>query len=204
MSDLSGHSTNPSLLRAIAEGASDSLSWPIFVEKYGPILARWCHRWGASPQDTEDIVQECLIVVFRRLDTYRSEPRSNFRSWLKTVAYRIWLQLLEIRERNLHEPEGQGIGTPENWDLLGSQEARDDLTRRLDAMADREILELASSSVREQVEPLTWVCFEKLNLEDVPGKDVAAQLGINPAAVFTNACRVRKLLKREIERLESE
>lgn len=206
MADSNGQSTNPSLLREIAEGNSDSPSWPTFVEKYGPILDRWCQRWGASPQDAEDIVQECLIVVYRKLDTYRKSPKSNFRSWLKTVAYRIWLQILEVRERKILESSTSGkvLTQDQCWEGLRSQTAREDLSRSLDAIADREILEVASSRVRAQVEPLTWKCFEMLNLEGAPGKDVAERLDLKVAAVFTNACRVRKLLKMEVERLEAE
>lgn len=33
MTDFTGETTNPSLIREIAEGRTDSWSWPIFVEK---------------------------------------------------------------------------------------------------------------------------------------------------------------------------
>lgn len=204
MTDFTGQSTNPSLLRAIAEGQSDSRSWPIFVEKYGPILFRWCQRWGANPQDSEDIVQECLIVVYRKLDTYRKDPRSNFRSWLKTVAYRIWLQVMDVRERKIRETDQTRPIFLEEWEGLRSQAAREDLSRSLDAIADREILELASNRVRDRVEPMTWNCFELSSLQGMSGKEVAERLDINIAAVFTNACRVRKLLKQEVEQLEAD
>jgi len=87
---------------------------------------------------------------------------------------------------------------------LRSQAAREDLSRSLDAMADREIFELATNRVRDSVEPLTWRCFELSDLEGLAGKDVAVKLEIKVAAVFTNACRVRKLLKQEVRRLEAD
>ncbi len=204
MNDFTSQTTNPSLLKEIAEGKACSASWPVFVEKYGPILHRWCRRWGASPSDADDVVQECMIVVFRKLDTYRNNPRSNFRSWLKTVAFRIWLQVLEVSERKLRDSsEGQSMQAFE-WERFRTQEARNDLAENFDSMADQEILDLACSRVRNMVEPVTWNCFELLKVEGLPGKAVAERLDVKVGSVFTNACRVRKLLKQEVDRLESE
>lgn len=204
MRNFTGQTTNLSMLREIAEGKDPSSIWPVFVDKYGPILHRWCRRWGASPSDADDVVQECMIVVFRKLDTYRNNPRSNFRSWLKTVAYRIWLQVIEVSERNLRDPGDGNSGRMADWDRLRSQEARNDLADHFDAIADQEILELACSRVRNLVEPVTWNCFELLKVEGLPGQTIAERLDIKIGSVFTNACRVRKLLKQEVDRLESE
>lgn len=204
MNDSSGQTTHPSLLKEIAEGNSCSRSWPVFVDKYGPILHRWCRRWGASPSDADDVVQECLIVVFRKLDTYRNNPRSNFRSWLKTVAFRIWLQVIEVSERKLRDSAESDAMRLVEWDRFRTHEARNDLAANFDAVADQEILEMACSRVRSMVEPDTWRCFELLKVEGVSGQEVADRLNIKVGSVFTNACRVRKLLKQEVDRLESE
>lgn len=204
MNDFSGQTTNPSLLKEIAEGSGCSRSWPVFVDKYGPILHRWCRRWGASPSDADDVVQECMIVVFRKLDTYRNNPRSNFRSWLKTVAFRIWLQVLEVSERKLRDSGDGDSSRMADWDRLRTHEAHNDLAANFDAIADQEILDMACSRVRSMVEPETWRCFELLKVEGLPGQEVADRLAIKIGSVFTNACRVRKLLKHEVDRLESE
>jgi len=179
----------------VAEDATDAV--PVVGDAQArPVLA--------DGRNADDVVQECMIVVFRKLDTYRNNPRSNFRSWLKTVAFRIWLQVLEVSERKLRDSsEGQSMQAFE-WERFRTQEARNDLAENFDSVADQEILDLACSRVRNLVEPVTWTCFELLKVEGLPGKTVAERLDVKVGSVFTNACRVRKLLKQEVDRLESE
>jgi DNA-directed RNA polymerase specialized sigma24 family protein len=96
---LADSSTNLSLLASLAAGRSASDSWPIFVEKYGRLRVRWGQRWGARPEDCDEIIQETLILAFRNLHQYQSNPKSNFRSWLKTLAFRCWQKVRDDMQR---------------------------------------------------------------------------------------------------------
>ena len=201
MPKLRDSSTNMSLLESLIQGRSASQSWPIFVEKYGRLLYRWASRWGAGPHDAGEIMQETLILIFQKLEQYCNQPRSNFRSWLKTVAYRCWVQILEDRKDDRLAALPARM-SPNALRLISSDAARDDLISEFDRIARDEILEMACQRVRAQVDERTWACFELTYFEKLTGQQIAERLGIVASTVFSNVCRVRQRLKVEIERLD--
>lgn len=88
MSNPDDSQTRASLLLALRAGA-DADAWELFCQKYGPRIAGWCRKWGASRQDAEDVVQETLVVVFRKIADFQYRPDLSFRAWLKTIARRV-------------------------------------------------------------------------------------------------------------------
>jgi RNA polymerase sigma factor (sigma-70 family) len=199
---LADSSTNLSLLASLAAGRSASDSWPIFVEKYGRLLVRWGQRWGARPEDCDEIIQETLILAFRNLHQYQSNPKSNFRSWLKTLAFRCWQKVRDDMQRlqglDLKRFDAQTLR------LLASTEACKDLLVSFDAIARLEILNLATKRVQNRVNPETWLCFELMHVEKLTGKEVAERLMKSKEAVFKNVFQVRTMLKAEILAIDSE
>lgn len=201
MRTLHDSSTHLSLLASLIEGRSVSESWPVFVEKYGRLLYRWATRWGADSHDAEEIMQETLILIFQKLEQYYDQPRSNFRSWLKTVAYRCWLQIQQARkEERLADLSARM--EPDALRLIASDAAREDLINEFDRVACDEILEMASQRVRSQVEKSSWACFQLMYYEKLPGHEIAERLGMSQTAVYTCLTRVRQRLKAEIQRID--
>jgi RNA polymerase sigma factor (sigma-70 family) len=199
---LADSSTNLSLLASLAAGRSASDSWPIFVEKYGRLLVRWGQRWGARPEDCDEIIQETLILAFRNLHQYQSNPKSNFRSWLKTLAFRCWQKMRDDMQR-LHGLDLKRFDD-QTLRLLASAEACKDLLGTFDAIARLEILDLATQRVQKRVQRDTWLCFELMHVEKLTGKEVAERLMKSKEAVFKNVFQVRTMLKDEILAIDSE
>lgn len=195
-------STDLSLIESLAQGNPASKSWPIFVAKYGRLIYRWCLHWKAAPEDAEEVIQETLIAVFRRLETYQEREQSKFRSWLKTIAYRIWLDIHQAR-RLSHGQANTLAAKANNYEMLKTIEARDDLVKHFDEMATQEIFELACKRVQTVVDPSHWQCFELSCVKHLPGRQISEQLQMSEGAVFTAISRVRKLIREEVERIES-
>ncbi len=57
------------------------------------------------------------------------------------------------------------------------------------------ILHHALETVRVRTSARVWACFEQRLLRDRPGAEIAAELGLEPSAVFVNACRVLKQVR---------
>ncbi len=204
MTQNSSHdsSTDLSLIESLAQGNPASRSWPIFVAKYGRLIYRWCLHWKAAPEDAEEVIQETLIAVYRRLETYQELEQCKFRSWLKTIAYRIWLEIHQTHQL----ARGQITGTVDkanSYEILMTIEARDNLIKLFDDMATQEIFELASKRVRARVDTAQWQCFELSCLKQMPGKQISQQLQMTEGAVFTAISRVRKLVRDEVNLIES-
>src|SRR5262245_49776422 len=64
----------------------DEESWRRLVELYTPLIRGWLGR-HARLQDADDLVQEVLSVVVRKLPQFVRQPRTGaFRRWLKSIT----------------------------------------------------------------------------------------------------------------------
>ena len=171
----------------------------IFIEKYSKLISGWCHRWGASVEDTEDIVQETLLVVFRKIAEFQYDPSLSFRAWLKTVSYHKWLQAVE-HNRLVYPPvaEPSTVMTYKSRVNLAVEEFK----QLLDRIAEQEIFSLACAKVRSRVSERVWLCFEQSELLNQPRSEIAERLGISTGYVQVNVFRVRQLVHAEIKALD--
>lgn len=191
-------STRVSLLEALAKGDTER-AWAIFFVKYSKMINVWCRRWGASVEDAEDVVQETLLLVFRKIAQFHYNPELSFRAWLKTITHHNWIQVLD-RHR-------QAYSLKPSWSRELPTEARlaeavDEFKLILDRIADQEILCLANSRVRSRVSDLVWHCYEQVGVNEENGLTVAQQLGISLNYVHVNVFRVRKLIQDEIRAID--
>jgi RNA polymerase sigma-70 factor (ECF subfamily) len=197
MPDPANTSTSPTLLGRLARSPTDQAAWEEFVDRYGPQIDGWCRRWGLQQADAQDVTQNVLVELARQMGEFHYDPRGSFRAWLKTVAHRTWCKFVEARRR-----PGLGSGDSAVAALLDSVAAADDLLGRLDEESERELLERAMARVRLRVQPHTWEAFCLLALEEKPGNEVAAQLGMKVAAVYVAKSNVRKMIEEELARLD--
>src|SRR5262249_9013632 len=190
--------TSATLLARLSEPDVDPKYWADFVRRYGPLVCRWCLRWGLQEADAQDVTQTVLGRLVVRLRDFRYDPARSFRAYLRTVAGYAWRDLMDERRR-----AGAGTGDTAQIALLGEVPARDDLARRLDEEFDRELLDAATEIVRARVEPSSWESFRLTALEGLPGAAVAERLGLAVYTVFKARSRVQRMLREEVARLES-
>jgi RNA polymerase sigma-70 factor (ECF subfamily) len=190
-------STPVSLLGRLGRNPNDSAAWREFVRYYGRTIFLWCQHWGLQDADADDVSQEILMEVARKMRTFVYDPARSFRAWLKTLAHGAWCDWLERQRRQV-----RGSGDTQVLRLLQTAVARDDLVQRLEQQYDAELLEVAQAQVRLRVGPRSWEAFRLLALERRSGAEAAAELGISVGAVYVARSRVQKLLHEEICRLE--
>ncbi len=58
---------------------------------------------GLQDADAEDVAQEILLKLARKLRDFSYNPESSFRGWLKTVAHHAWRDFVD----------GQGVVAPD-------------------------------------------------------------------------------------------
>jgi RNA polymerase sigma-70 factor (ECF subfamily) len=197
MDRQSSSQTSSSLLGRLGRDPNDAAAWGEFVRRYGRKVYVWCQRWGLQDADAEDVTQNVLLEVARKMRVFVYDPSKSFRAWLKTLAHAAWCDWLEGRRR-----PGQGSGDKAVLDALASVEARDDLVTRLEEEYDCELLEEAVARVRLRVEPRTWESFRLLAQEGLSGAEAAARLGMKVGTVFVAKSKVQRMLQEEMRRLE--
>src|SRR6478672_8638942 len=135
MADAWLPTTRMTLLARLRHDPSNAAAWDEFVEQYGRHIYRWCRQWRLQDADAEDVTQEILLKLARKLRDFDYNPQSSFRGWLKTVAHHAWRDFVDARR------VGRASATEQIWELLQSVEAREDLIQRLEKAFDHELLE---------------------------------------------------------------
>ena len=70
--------TCPSLLARLRRDPSNDAAWDEFVEHYGRHIYRWCRQWKLQDADAEDVAQEILLKLARKLRDFAYDPKQQF------------------------------------------------------------------------------------------------------------------------------
>jgi RNA polymerase sigma factor (sigma-70 family) len=197
MDSASEHRTSSSLLARLGQNPTDQNAWSAFVARYGPKIYGWCRRWDLPDADAEDVTQNVLLLLARKMATFAYDPARSFRAWLRTLTHHAWRDYVDGRER-----AGRGSADSNVGDLLHRVEARDDLVTWLNAEFDHELLDEALARVRLRVEPRTWDAFRLTVQEGLSGSAAAEQLGIPVMTAFKHKNRVQKMIQEVVRRLD--
>lgn len=189
--------TRLSLLNRVRQSPDDHESWKQFVGVYGPKIQFWCRGWGLGQDDAEDVTQNVLLAMARQMRDFEYDPKGRFRSWLKTVAYRAWVDFLKVRER-----QAMGTGSDQTNELLHSVATRDDFLGKIDGEYEKSLLEEALLIVRRKTNEENWNAFRMTALDGVSGTVVAEEMGIAVTAVYKAKSRIQKMLKETVQSLE--
>lgn len=202
MSLSSDSQTSLTFLAKLRDARSTDEVWPHFVESYGKLIYDWALKWGASPADAEDIVQQTLLTVYLKVNQFRREGRFTFRSWIRQIARYTWMNVFQKASRTELLPVDQ-IDRIVSLNKLKTSAARADLISCFDELACTEIRDLAFSKVQKRVSEQTWTIFILFEHDGLSGLEIAEKLGISHGSVRLAAFRVRQMLNEEVARIDN-
>jgi RNA polymerase sigma-70 factor (ECF subfamily) len=180
--------TRASLLLRLRD-SQDEEAWRQFVDLYAPLVYGYARKQGLQDADAADLTQQVLGAVVSAIGRLDYDPhRGAFRNWLFTIAR----HKLANRKAK-HQISGSGDSAtqqllercpdPENSQVLWEIEWQ------------RSLFAWACEQARQQVAETTWQAFWQTAMEDQPGKQVAAALGLSVGAVYLARKRVLARLK---------
>lgn len=181
-----------SLLERIAKkGTADD--WSTLVSLYRPLLSVWVRPHVGQQSDADDIVQETLAVVVKKLPEFRHNGQAGaFRAWLRAVLVMKVLQFQRTRR------QAPAVANPSADRALSELEQPDSPeTRRWDLEHDHHVLSRLIRLIRPEFAPATWEIFRRYVLEGQAPKEVAVAVGVTVNAVFIARSRVLKRLREE-------
>ena len=89
--------TRPSLLRRLQSGEAQE-SWRDFYAIYGGLMRSFAAKAGFTSEEAEEVVQETVIGVSRRLPEFVYDPKvCRFKTWLLTQTR--WQILRQLKRR---------------------------------------------------------------------------------------------------------
>ena len=182
--------TRASLLVRLRD-PQDEAAWGEFVDLYAPLVYGYARKQGLQDADAADLSQDVLGAVAGAVGRLEYNPRCGaFRNWLFTVVRR---KLSNWRRARRSRPESRS--DPASDQDLHRCPAPAEAEREWEAEWERRLFAWACEQVRRDVADATWQAFWATAIEDRPGKQVAAGLGLTVAAVYRARSRVLARLK---------
>src|SRR5439155_1712449 len=84
----------------------DGPAWERLVDLYAPLLRAWLSRHGVQSSDADDLMQNVLAVVVRKLPEFEHNRRPGaFRAWLRGILVH---RLRDFWRRRDYRPDAAG------------------------------------------------------------------------------------------------
>ena len=182
--------THSSLIRGLQDNQQSA--WRQLVHLYGPLVFHWCGKMGLKHADAADVMQEVFFSVCRAADRFDVDRRrGSFRGWLWTITRRKVIDLL--RRRPVAAAAGGTVALQRIEELADPYDdnSQDASERSIVLRVYRRGLELIES----EFEPRSWQAFYRSAVNEEATADIAADLGMTPAAVRKAKSRVLRRLR---------
>lgn len=179
----------------------DEESWQTFFRTYWKLIYSVAVRRGCTDAEAEEVVQETVISVARKMPEYRYDPAMcSFKGWLMHVTN--WRVIDRIRKRL------PGGATPIALDSAAAKlvdeianPGASDLELLWDEEWQKNLLDAALERVKRRVNPEHYQIFYLLLVKQQPPRKIASLLKISVGRVYVAKHRVGALVQQEIKTL---
>lgn len=165
------------------------------IAAYGPKVYNLAYRMLGSAADAEDVTQDVLLTVVRKLHTFRGEAALG--TWLHRVTVNACLAYRRKRahrqQREVPDPllydfadSGQHAGPVRRW-----AEPPDD---RLEEQETQHLIEAAIAELPESYRDV----YVLADVEGLPNADIAEILGLNVPGVKSRLHRARLMMRKAL------
>jgi RNA polymerase sigma-70 factor (ECF subfamily) len=169
-------------------GDGSRQDWEQFIDLYSPLLEFWARRL-VRPDDVDDLIQDVLLLVIQKLPSFAGAANRSFLAWLRAVMLNRW--------RDLRRRAAVRACTADSTALEAIAGA-DDVAEVITTDDRNFIIRRALQIMQTDFEPTTWrACWERV-VADRPAAEVAAELGVGVAVVYSATYRVIKHLRSEL------
>jgi len=184
------YTTRKELLQGVHNG--DDAAWHVFAEFYKPLMLLRAKDLNLSPSETEELMQDVCVAVFRNDATNRYDPTiGRFRDYLRKIITNCALAIINRRSMltapvALEYPDSNALDKQfeEEWRQFIYNKALDEL--------------------RSKTSPSHYLAFKLYCERGLTVQEVTDTLGISEDLVYQCKTRLTKELKAIVERLTRE
>lgn len=174
--------TPPSLLLRL-RNHRDEQAWATFCEVYSPLVYNFCRLKRLQPSDAADVTQEVLLRISKAIASFEYNRNQGL--------FRDWVARIVSNEVQRHFSKKQLKHLAEDWDSEGTSDLWNEHFHQ-------HIFSTAMSRCKPSFSEETWQLFDLSWLQQMPAKEVAAQLQVDIAKVYVARSRVLKQLRFEV------
>ena len=170
------------------------------------MILSFARRQGADDHTAEDVLQEAMMVVIRKLPTFDYDAqRGRFRNWLLTI---VTHKVREARRRShvdrMLSLDAESGDDAEAWEERFAAENPEAGANVEDAWRQSLIEEALQRVLGDpRTRPETVAIFRACALENRPVAEVAAQFGLKENAVYQIKNRLMTRLTEIVTAMES-
>ena len=162
------------------------------VEQTYPPVRRWALVHTGDPAEADDLTQDVLVQMIRKLDAFQGEAR--FSTWLYTVTRNAATDRLRKRQRR-----ARVVKDPRSYDELVPR-APSDPSR----VFEQEDLAALLKTLFEELPGRQREIFDLVELQGLRAAEVAERLGIEPVSVRAHLFKARRRLRSRILEMRPE
>src|ERR1700730_18628500 len=126
--------TSLSLLDRLKEARPAASDWNRLQGLYLPLIESWLRRVPGLGDESADLAQEVLIIVFREVPRFDRRREGSFRAWLRQVT----VNRIRIYCRKRHRRRAVGLDPADGF-LERLSDPNDDLAREWDRDHDKHV-----------------------------------------------------------------
>lgn len=175
----------------MSEVASVAMTPERVFREYAPRVYHLARRLLGNDADAEDVTQDVLLQVVRKLDTYRGE--SAFPTWLHRVTVNA---ALAHRRKRSNRDDGRVFDPLDHFSAEGLHNAP---VKRWTMRPDQPVLEKEQKHVIEQsIAQLPEIyrdVFVLADVEQLPNAEIGEILDLNLPAVKSRLHRARLMMR---------
>lgn len=183
--------TSINLLHALQR--QDGLAWSRFHDSYSALILYWVLQQGVGHDHAEDLVQEILTVVHRKIgDFEKQQGVAKFRGWLKTITRNLVIDFWR-KQKITFSPAISPESLAQPTDHLNDSDSAVQIQNELTILVQK-----SASNVKTRLREKTWLSFWRTAVDGLDASVVAEELELTSDAVRKNKSRVTQALKREM------
>lgn len=173
-----------------ASRGDDEQSWQRLHDIYAPLIRGWLSRQAVVGSDADDLTQDVLVVVLRKLPTFKHNGRPGaFRRWLRLIVVNCVRD--SIKRKRFAADSQTGIS-----ELLQQlEDESSEISQQWDQEHDLEVARRLLAQIESSFDPQTWEAFQLLTREELSAQQVAEQLDMPVASVYQAKSRVLAKLR---------
>jgi RNA polymerase sigma-70 factor (ECF subfamily) len=183
----------------------DQESWQQFFDTYWKLIYRAALKSGLSHEEAQDVLQETVLTVVKKMPEFKYDPARSFKAWLlETTRWRINDYVNRIRAKEVplahraSDDEGGGTATEERLPDPMSLE----IEAFWESQWEQNLMDAAIDRVKTRASPKQFQMFELYVLKEWPIRKVMETLRVNMAQVHVAKHRVTALIKKEVKHLQ--
>lgn len=183
--------TSASLLEELRTRPSEQ-AWQRMVQVYDSLFRGWLTAQGVHPDDSDDLVQEILLVMMRKLPEFEHQGKpGSFRAWARQVALNCVRRSWRTKKR-----VPVATGDSEFLSYLNQlSDAGSELTQEWDRQHDRVVVQRLLDLIRVDSDSQVWEAFSLHVVKGEPVSTVTETLGVKPGYVYVAKSRILNRLR---------